>query len=141
MMSEPNDLGLKFTPNPITKTILGAARAMAWSPFGRPITWLAVALGLLVIAPVLPSSRHINMLSCSALGYGLAYVFVSVAPDMRYNLWTIIAAMLAAAVALSDLGHGSNSVSKPRLMLATAPVLLVIVLESIWLLLPNGAVS
>jgi hypothetical protein len=108
MMSEPNDFGLAFTPNPLTKVVVNGARALAWSPLGRPATWLAVAAGLLMISGSLASRRVVRMLGFSSLGYGGAYAAVSVAPDLRYNLWTMIAAMIASVLALADIRAGAR---------------------------------
>ena len=39
-----------------------------------------------------------RLVALSALLYGCGYAVASVAPDLRYNLWTMLAAMLAAVV-------------------------------------------
>ena len=124
-MSEPNDLGLHFTPNPATRVVAGAARIMAWSPLGRPATWLAAALGLLIVAPCLPSRRIVTALAASALLYGSAYALVSVAPDLRYNLWTMLAAMIGLAIVLAERA----ALSWPRRVAALAPAGLVMICE------------
>lgn len=129
-MSQPNDLGIAFTPNPATHAIGRAARWMALSPLGRPATWLAVALALLLIARRLPSRRFVTALALSALLYGGAYALVSVAPDMRYNLWTLLAAMLALAVAVADLRRAATPLlPRSLLLMALAPVSTVAALE------------
>lgn len=102
LMSQPNAFGLHFTPNAATRAVVGAARAMAWSPLGRPATWLAVALGLLVAGWRLPSRRLVIALALSALIYGGAYALVSVAPDLRYNLWTMLALMIGLSILLAE---------------------------------------
>lgn len=102
-MSEPNPYGLRFTPNPLTRIVVGAAQAMANSPFGRPVTWIVIALILVPLSGRLASRPIIRALAASAILYGGAYALISVAPDLRYNLWTILAAMLATAFALGDL--------------------------------------
>lgn len=128
MMSEPNALGLAFAPNPLTRFVVSGARALAWSPLGRPATWLAVAAGLLILSGTLASRRVIRMLTLSALGYGGAYAIVSVAPDLRYNLWTMVAAMIATVFALADISAGARP-SRPRTMAALGIVLIVIIVE------------
>lgn len=125
MMSEPNPFGLRFTPNALTHAVVGAARAMAWSPLGRPATWLAVALGLLIAAPRLKSRPLVTALAASALLYGGAYAVVSVSTDLRYNLWTMLAAMLGLAFALVE----GAQLSRRRMVAASAPLLLVVMLE------------
>jgi len=108
MMSEPNDIGLQFTPNALTVAIVKAAQAMAWSPLGRPATWIAVAIALLLGSARFPSRDTIRVLSISALLYGAGYAAVSVAPDMRYNLWTMTAVMIASVFALGDFRRGAR---------------------------------
>lgn len=127
LMSEPNDLGLRFIPNAATRVVVGAARIMAWSPFGRPASWLAVALGLLIVAPRLPSRRIVTALAASALLYGGAYALVSVAPDLRYNLWTMLAAMIGLAIVLAERA----ALSWRRRLAALAPIVLVMICELI----------
>ena len=101
-MSAPNPWGLGFKWNGATRGVLAAAKGMAESPLGRPATWIAVALGLLLVAPAIRSRRVVTALACSALLYGGAYFVVSVAADMRYNVWTMVAAMLALAFAAGE---------------------------------------
>jgi len=129
-MTTPNDYGLAFTGNRLTAAIGRAARAMALSPAGRPATWLAIALGLLLIGPRLRSRRLVIALAASALLYGSAYALVSVAPDMRYNLWTMLAAVLALVLAISDLRAGGvRGLTRWRLVAAALPVALAIAAE------------
>jgi hypothetical protein len=128
MMSEPNEFGLSFKPNALTLFVVTGARALAWSPFGRPATWLAVALGLLLISGSLASGRLVRMLALSSLGYGGAYAAVSVAPDLRYNLWTMLAAMIATALALADIRAGARP-GRGKIVAAIALVVAVIAVE------------
>ncbi|MBU3078633.1 hypothetical protein [Sphingomonas quercus] len=104
MMSTPNPYGLDFRANAVTRGVLRAARMVAPTPLGRPATWMAVALGLLAISGRLGGARgFVTAVSASVLLYGLAYAVASVAPDMRYNFWTMLGAMMALAVAAGDL--------------------------------------
>ena len=124
MMSEPNELGLQFTPNALTVAIVKAAQAMAWSPLGRPATWIAVAIALLLASGQLPSRETIRVLAISALVYGAGYGAVSVAPDMRYNLWTMTAVMIASIFALGDIRRGARL---PRRTALAGSLLIMIV--------------
>jgi len=125
MMSAPNALGLDFLPNGWTRTVVGAARAMAASPLGRPATWLAVAIALLLAAPRLRSRRLVTALAASALLYGGAYALVSVAPDLRYNLWTMLAGMVGLAFLLAE----RPALSWARWTAMAAPVATVVAIE------------
>jgi hypothetical protein len=80
---------------------------------------------LLVIAPRLRSRRLVTGLAASALLYGGAYAVVSVAPDLRYNLWTMLAAMIALAAALAERAP----LSWRRGTAALAPVVIVAIVE------------
>jgi hypothetical protein len=127
-MSQPNELGLGFTANPLTKAIFAAASWMAQSPLGRPATWMAVALGLLLLVfmPAKDGSRSlIATLAFSALLYGGAYAVAGVAPDLRYNNWTMMAAMLALLLALADPARPPGR----RWAIAALPPVLVILGE------------
>jgi hypothetical protein len=133
-MSQPNDLGLHFVRNRLTKIVGAAAYIMACSPFGRPITWLCIAIGLLIIAPQLPNRRFVTAMAASALFYGGAYILISVAPDLRYNLWTMIAVMVGMATAFADSRMPGVVIGKARLRGACAPAAIVMALESAALL-------
>ena len=129
LMSQPNDFGLRFVPSKLTRAVHRAALLMAWSPLGRPATWLAVALGLLVAAPRLASRRAVTALAASSLCYGGAYAVVSVSTDLRYNVWTMLAAMLGLAIAVAE----RSALSWPRRAVALVPAMLVIVVEIVGL--------
>ena len=92
---------------------------------------LAVALRALSAAPALPPRRLIAPLAASALMYGLSYLGVSVAAELRYHLWTMLAAAIATVVALADLGRGS-AFPRWRLWAALAPPAIVVLLGSLW---------
>lgn len=125
VMSAPNDLGLRFNVTPIAKKVSDAAYVMARSPVGRPISWIMVAIGLLIMAPGLPSRRIVTGLGLSALIYGGAYAVVSVAADLRYNLWTMLAGLIGIAIVAAEW----RSVRPVRLGIALIPLLLVGYLE------------
>jgi hypothetical protein len=125
MMSAANSFGLEFAPDMGTRIVVGAARAMATSPLGRPASWLAVAIGLLVLASGLRQRRIVVALAVSALAYGGAYALVSVAPDLRYNLWT----MLAGMTGLCFLFAERPALPRWRWALAIAPLVMVTAIE------------
>ena len=127
VMSEANDLGLHFTPNAASLTVWRAAVALARSPLGRPATWIAVALGLLIAGGGGRSRAVVIGLSLSALFYGGAYLVASVAPDLRYNLWTMLAAALALIVWATTLR--ANPVAWPRLLVAAVLVVFTVAAE------------
>jgi hypothetical protein len=135
--SAPNDWNYKVTPNPILSAIDGMALASAKTPLGWPIAWIALALGILLLSPTLPSRRLIVPLALSALLYGLGYGVFSVAAELRYHLWTMIAALVAAVLAAGDL-YVMPAVPWRKVGWAGAPLLVVLVLATAWRVLPLG---
>jgi len=127
MATAPNPYGLSFHANAATRMVSRAAYWMAVSPLGRPATWLAVALGLLLLAPRLAGGRMVAAAALSALGYGGAYAVVSVAPDLRYNLWTMLAAMVALILAVA--GGRRAAIPRAGWLLPLLPALLAVVVE------------
>ncbi|MDB5687787.1 MAG: hypothetical protein JWR77_2376, partial [Rhizorhabdus sp.] len=64
----------------------------------------------------------------SALLYGGAYAAVSVAPDLRYNLWTMLAVMIGGCAAIAGRGK-REKIGKVRLFAAFAPAVAVMLME------------
>ncbi len=133
--SAPNDWHYRITPNPVQRLIDRAALISAHTPLGWPIWWMALALGVLILAPLLPSRDILLPLALSALLYGLGYLVFSVAAELRYHLWTMAGTAIAAVIAADDLAGGALA-PRARLMLAVAPALLVAILCAGWRLLP-----
>ncbi len=131
MRAPANDLGLAYRPSPPAMAVYRAASALAASPLGRPTTWLTVALVLLILSPGARWRPEVAALALSSLLYGAAYGVVSVAPDLRYNLWTMLAAALALAIAAGDLA----ATSRRRLIWGGATIGAVATIEVAWMLL------
>jgi hypothetical protein len=127
----PNDWGYRVTPNPILSTIDAATRASAHTPLGWPIVWIALAFGILTIAGRLPSRFIVVPVALSALLYGLGYGVFSVAAELRYHLWTLLATAIALVITGSDI-LGGAAVPRNRLILAAAPAILVTLLCIVW---------
>ncbi|WP_236697576.1 hypothetical protein [Sphingomonas sp. Leaf357] len=127
----PNDWGYHVTPNAILSAIDAATLASAHTPLGWPIVWIALAFGVLTIALDLPSRRIVVPVALSALLYGLGYGVFSVAAELRYHLWTLLAAAIAVVIAGSDV-FGGAPVSRDRLALAAAPAMIVTILCIVW---------
>jgi hypothetical protein len=126
----PNDWGYKVDHNPLLDGLYRLALWTGRTPLGWPICWMALALGTLIVAPALPSRRIVVPVALSALLYGLGYLPASVAAELRYNLWTMLGASIAALLAIADLrGAGASS---RRWWIAAAPLILVTSLCVIW---------
>ncbi|QYE35176.1 hypothetical protein KZX46_03965 [Polymorphobacter sp. PAMC 29334] len=101
--SQPNDVGIGRRADPLLKGIAVAANALAATPFGWPAVWLAASLGLWWTAAGTPRSGPRDMalaLALSAAAMLLSFAVVSIASDLRYHLWAMVATTLGG-VALS----------------------------------------
>ena len=124
--SPPNDWGYRLHPGALVVALDAAAVWTGGTPLGWPAVWIAGALGLLVLAPALPTRRLVLPLACSAVLYGLGYGVFGVASELRYHLWTILAAALAAVIAQADVRDGAR-VQRWRAVLAAGLPSLAIV--------------
>ena len=87
-------------------------------------------LALLILSPWFRLRREVTALALSSLLYGAAYGVISVAPDLRYNLWTMLAAALALAIAAGDLA----AIPRRRLIWSGATIGGVMLIEAGWML-------
>jgi hypothetical protein len=133
--SEDNPWSSQVTPNPLLHAVDALAVAGEATPLNWPMFWIALALGVAILAPRLPSRGLVLPLALSALLYGLGYAAVSVASELRYHLWTMIAALLAACVAVADLPKAD--LKRGDLVIAALPAALVAILGAVWRLWPG----
>jgi hypothetical protein len=129
--SDPNVWNEQVQPNAMLAAIDQIATWSAGTPIGWPIWWMAMAAGVLILSPCLPSRGLIVPIALSALLYGLGYLVVGVASEMRYHLWTMTGALLAAILAAGDFLSGSRS-PRRRIVCALSPVTLVTILAIGW---------
>ena len=104
----PNVWNYRTTPNFAHRLLDTLALATAHTPLGWPIVAIALALGTGLAGAGLPSARVSLPLALSGALYGGGYLVFSVASELRYHLWTQLAAMLAAAIVASDLLAGAR---------------------------------
>jgi hypothetical protein len=105
---ESNGLGLGRAPNEVARAFWSVGAVWTALPLAWPALWLVLALvALWPAARAAPSPERDLALAflLSAVCGGLSYGVVSVASDLRYHLWTILAAgigiaLLAAAGAI-----------------------------------------
>jgi hypothetical protein len=135
LQDAPNPWGFKIARTSVTHAIDGVTAILSPTPLEWPIVFIALAIGALVAAPGLPSARLIIPFAASSAIYGLGYLLVSVASEIRYHLWTMLAAALATALVAGDLATGA-AVPRARLASAYAPVVVVTLLALVWRLLP-----
>jgi hypothetical protein len=103
---EPNTVGLGAPATPAGQMLIAAAALMAASPLGWPVLWLALACALLWASARTQSGGQAALgraLALSAACMSASFAVVSIASDLRYHLWSMIAAALAL-VLLADAG-------------------------------------
>jgi hypothetical protein len=95
--SEPNSYGLGAPAGPAAEGLIAAAAVMAASPLGWPIVWLAIAASMLwaSVGGGEPQVRLGRALALSALCMSASFAVISIASDLRYHLWSMVAAALA----------------------------------------------
>ena len=126
----PTPGNFQITQNPALHAIDRAAVLSARTPLGWPIWWMALAFGCLVLSPTLPTYGLILPVALSTLLYGLAYLVVSVAPELRYHNWTMTGTALAFVLMVDDIAAGA--VVRRRLLLAFAPAVTVTLVCIAW---------
>ena len=99
LQSDPNPWGYRVAANGPRRAIDAVAVASLATPLGWPICWLALAAGCLVVRPAGPGLGA--PLAWSVVLYGLSYVPLSVASEVRYHFWTMTGAALAAVLTLA----------------------------------------
>jgi hypothetical protein len=131
----PNDVEFTVSTGPMLDRVDRIAMEFGRGPLGWPCCYIALALGLVMASGSLPQRLAIRMLAGSGLLYGLGYAVFSVASELRYYLWTMIATALSFAITISDLGTlGPGARWRPALV-AIAPLIIVGGMASAWRLL------
>lgn len=118
----PNEWGFHINPNAATRLLDALALATAHTPIGWPITWIGLALGAFLASWGLPSARLTAPIALSGFLYGLGYLVFSVASELRYHLWTALAALIATMLVLGDPEARTGN----RLIRGAIPVLIAV---------------
>jgi hypothetical protein len=103
--AEPNDIGLGGPHSDAVTAWQDAAAFEAGTPLGWPILWTVI--GLLLVPAAWrrrsePSAGVALALLASALTLEASFLVISIASDLRYHLWPMVASALAL-ILLSDL--------------------------------------
>ncbi|SFO22043.1 hypothetical protein [Sphingomonas sp. OK281] len=101
--SEPNAIGLA-NPGTGARTWEALAAVVVETPLGWPIAWIVVAVTALAASlarPRNPTCELATALLVSALALEVSFAVLSIASDLRYHLWPMIATALAS-VLLAD---------------------------------------
>ena len=121
-VSEPNATGLG-QPGAAARRWQGIAAGVVATPLGWPIAWVVVAMAALATALGRPRGAAGGLaiaLLASALVLEASFAVLSIASDLRYHLWPMIATALAV-VLLAERRPPA------RVLIAGATALLVIV--------------
>jgi hypothetical protein len=105
--AEPNDLGLETPSSALAAGWQDVAAVEAASPLGWPVVWTVVALCLVPIAWRRRAESGGGLalaLVVSGLSLEASFFIVSIASDLRYHLWPMLAAPLALILLSDDLG-------------------------------------
>ena len=133
-----NVWGFQVKANPLLSATDRLARYSALTPLGWPAVWMALAFGVLVVSPALPSRAVIAPLALSALLYGLAYGVLSVASELRYYLWTMAATALATVLAADDILAVRDRSAARFAWTIAGPPLAIAAICGLWRLWPGG---
>ncbi len=99
--SQPNGDGLGGGGTWRTRAPAWVARMVAATPLGWPAAWLAASFGLWATAAATPggAARDLALgLFVSASMMTLGFAVVSIASDLRYHLWAMVATTLGGLV-------------------------------------------
>ncbi|HEY0316287.1 MAG TPA: hypothetical protein VGC28_08480 [Sphingomonas sp.] len=111
-------IGAKATP--VTMALSRAAALTERTPLGSPAVWLiaALAIGWVLLGTVRQPARDLALsLVISATLMTASFAVVSIASDLRYHLWLILATAMAGVL----LG-GCRRLPRGRLAIATGVV-------------------
>ncbi|WP_262408668.1 hypothetical protein [Sphingomonas sp. JC676] len=119
--SEPNTFGLG-SPSRRIEPFQKLAGWLTQGPFGSPMLWFSGALAILTLARPSAGPRHqlANTLALSAVATELGFLLVSIASDIRYHLWAMLAAGLAGLLLVG------TPLPRRRAQAALAAMLLVL---------------
>ncbi|MEG3174672.1 hypothetical protein U1872_00405 [Sphingomonas sp. RB3P16] len=121
--SEPNALRLG-SPGKAAAAWQAAARWIAATPLGWPIAWLTLAVAGLCVTLRRPATALCALaqaLLVSAIALEASFLLLSIASDLRYHLWPMIATALATVLLCADARWSR------RALLATGGALAVVI--------------
>ena len=118
--SEPNDLGLGAPSGRTAHALIALAGLTNLTPLGWPALWFATGLALLWGSRAGGGAQVVlgRALAWSAVVMSGSFALASIASDLRYHLWSMVAVALAAillldarAVRRDRLGIGGGAVA------------------------------
>ncbi|WP_404711228.1 hypothetical protein [Sphingomonas sp. MMS24-J13] len=127
--SENNRLGLGGPPVAAGQELVEASRTMAASPLGWPFAWFGLSLGLLWASARVEGGGQVALgraLALSTVCMSASFAVISIASDLRYHLWSMIAAALAW-ILLAD----ARALDRRRAMIAGSVLLALTVIAAV----------
>ena len=124
LQTDPNPWNFQLAPSALRDVLGHTAIWSSHTPLGWPICWLALGLGVLLLALSQATKTIALPLVLSAWLYGMSYLPLSVASEVRYHFWTATGIALAAVIVLAD----ARAISRRRLVVAFVPLLVVTIL-------------
>lgn len=120
--SVDNPWGFQVRSNAVLKAADSLASLAARTPLGWPACWICVALAAFFAATRAGLPREELALAASPFLYGLGYLVFGVATGMRYHIWTLTGAALAAAVIGSEIARRRLPATKFKFEMALVVV-------------------
>ena len=96
-LSDANNLGLGIGRTVPATWLWRLTKALERTPVGSPLLWLILSIGLgwvLLATPRQPARDMGLSLALSAICMTFSFAVVSIASDLRYHLWLIVATLL-----------------------------------------------
>jgi len=103
-VAERNAVGLA-DPGRAAAWLVDATAPLAETPLAWPFVWCLVAAAMLIVALHRPPSPRRDLalaLLVSGLSLEASFAVVSIASDVRYHLWPMMATLLASMMVLAD---------------------------------------
>ena len=109
------------------RAVAAATWALDRTPLGWPCWWLALSFGLVMLGRRLLQAEQMLALAGSALLYDLGYAVFSVAAELRYYCWPIMATLIATVMFVGQWRRtpAAHRPGRTHQALAAAPLLLV----------------
>ncbi len=127
LRSDPNDWHFAVGSNPLNQWIEVLALRTSFTPLGWPACWIALGALVLFVWPGVTDQSLARPLLWSGLLYALSFLPMSVASEVRYHLWTMIAIGLGSLHAFDEWVHGASR-SRSGLVVAAVVMFLVMAL-------------
>jgi hypothetical protein len=122
--SDPNPWNYRVPPNTLLRAVQSLGDGVGDTPLLWPFFWIALAAAAFVLAAGAKLEAEIVALALSAFLYGGGYLLLGVATSLRYHLWTVTGAALAAILVADALARAEARAPRGAWVAAAAVLLL-----------------